>query len=170
MDPRYPVGKFAMPAEVTPAKRAEAIAKLPRPGEDACSRHRLERRATGYAVSRWRMDRAPGGSSPPDSHMNAYMRWSWPSRKPNRRSSPMRKQPGPNWRSAHAPMEVRYRLLDSIHERWDRLWRSLKPEQFARTDAPRAWRTHLDWLLFLYAWHGRHHTAHITELRKQKGW
>jgi hypothetical protein len=28
----------------------------------------------------------------------------------------------------------------------------------------------LDWLLQLYAWHGRHHTAHITELRKQKGW
>jgi len=28
----------------------------------------------------------------------------------------------------------------------------------------------VDWLLFLYAWHGRHHTAHIAELRKEKGW
>ena len=28
----------------------------------------------------------------------------------------------------------------------------------------------VDWLLFLYEWHGKHHTAHITELRKQKGW
>jgi len=28
----------------------------------------------------------------------------------------------------------------------------------------------VDWLLFQYAWHGRHHIAHITDLRKQKSW
>jgi hypothetical protein len=28
----------------------------------------------------------------------------------------------------------------------------------------------VSWLLQLYAWHGRHHAAHITALRKRNGW
>ena len=62
-------------------------------------------------------------------------------------------------------------LLDSVHTRWDQLWRSLRPEHFARMLVhPENGERTVDWLLFLYEWHGKHHTAHITELRKQKGW
>jgi hypothetical protein len=49
--------------------------------------------------------------------------------------------------------------------------RAVTPEEFARTFRhPEHGVRTLDWMLFLYAWHGRHHTAHITELKKQKGW
>jgi hypothetical protein len=52
----------------------------------------------------------------------------------------------------------------------DLLW-SLKTEDFARKLVhPDHGEKNVDWLLFVYAWHGPHHTAHITELRKQKGW
>jgi hypothetical protein len=70
-----------------------------------------------------------------------------------------------------APIEVSMALMEPLHDRWVRLLRSLKAEDFARTfrHPDHGVRT-LDWMLFLYAWHGRHHTAHVTELRKQKGW
>jgi hypothetical protein len=72
---------------------------------------------------------------------------------------------------AKLPIAVSQTLLDSLHERWDVLWRSLKPEQFARPLIhPEHGERNIDWLLLMYEWHGKHHTAHITELRKQKGW
>ena len=63
------------------------------------------------------------------------------------------------------------RLLDALHDRWVRLWRSLTADQFGRVLVhPDHGPLTVDWLLFQYAWHGRHHIAHITELRKQKSW
>jgi hypothetical protein len=51
------------------------------------------------------------------------------------------------------------------------LWRSLRDEDFGRTLVhPESGVRNLDWLLFLYAWHGRHHAAHITSLRSARGW
>jgi hypothetical protein len=63
-------------------------------------------------------------------------------------------------------------LLEALHARWVFLLERLKPADFERKlnhpewDAPMT----LDMLLALYAWHGRHHVAHITELRKRSGW
>lgn len=73
--------------------------------------------------------------------------------------------------AAHAPIEISLKLLEPLHDRWVRLLKTVTPEQFARTVRhPDFGVRNVNWLLFLYAWHGRHHTAHITELRKQKAW
>jgi len=62
-------------------------------------------------------------------------------------------------------------LLDSLHERWVRLLRSLKQEDYERTFRhPEHGVRTVDWLLFLYAGMGGITTAHITELRKLRGW
>jgi len=62
--------------------------------------------------------------------------------------------------------------LETLHSRWDRLWRSVRTADFARPlvhpDYPDP--KNIDWLLCVYSWHGRHHTAHVTTLRQQKGW
>jgi hypothetical protein len=69
------------------------------------------------------------------------------------------------------PLETSLTLLDSLHDRWVRLLRSLKPDQWKRTFRhPELGTVSLEKNLALYAWHGRHHTAHITELRKRMGW
>jgi len=79
------------------------------------------------------------------------------------------------WAQLHdaktGPIEMSLALLDAVHDRWVRLLRALSDDQFGRVfihpeHGPRT----VDWLVFLYAWHGRHHTAHITELRKQRSW
>ncbi|RKZ14944.1 putative metal-dependent hydrolase, partial [bacterium] len=69
------------------------------------------------------------------------------------------------------PVEVSLDLLDALHARWARLLRSLSPAQLDRSfchpeDGEIGLRTNIG----LYAWHGRHHLAHISTLAQREGW
>ena len=69
------------------------------------------------------------------------------------------------------PIEVSLVLLESLHSRWVRLLRSLDEEEWKRTfKHPEIGLVSLEKNLALYAWHGKHHTAHITELKKRMQW
>jgi uncharacterized damage-inducible protein DinB len=173
MDPRYPVGNYEAPLDVTPAKRAEAIdtiAGLPQRFRAAVIGLNDAQLDTPYREGGWTVRQVV--HHVPDSHMNAYIRWrlalteNQPTIKPYEEAAWAKLED-----AANAPVEVSLKLLEPLHERWVRLLRSLKDDEFARIfvhpdHGPRT----LDWMLFLYAWHGNHHTAHITGLRKQKGW
>lgn len=173
MDPRYPIGKYERPAEVTPAMRAGAIleiASTPQRVRAAVKGLNDAQLDTPYREGGWTVRQVVHHLA--DSHMNAYIRWrlalteSEPTIKPYEESAWARLED-----AAHAPIEVSLRLLEALHERWVRLLHSVKPEEFARTFRhPEHGVRTLDWMLFSYAWHGKHHTAHITELRKQRGW
>jgi hypothetical protein len=173
MDSRYPIGDFAMPAQVTPARRQQAIEEL------AVMPSKMRATVKGLSDTQLDTPYREGGWTVrqvvhhvPDSHLNAYVRLKLaltedkPTIKPYNEAA---------WAeladSKSTPIEVSLTLLDSVHVRFVQLWRSLKPEHFARTFVhPDHGERTVDWLLFLYEWHGKHHTAHITELRKQKGW
>jgi hypothetical protein len=74
--------------------------------------------------------------------------------------------------SRRVPIEVSLDLLDALHLRWVALLRSMEPSDFQRgLRHPEQGRVlTLEQMLALYAWHGRHHVAHITALRKREGW
>jgi hypothetical protein len=62
-------------------------------------------------------------------------------------------------------------LLAALHARWITLLRSLNEADLKRTVRHPEWGDiSLEWMLGLYAWHSRHHVAHITSLRKREGW
>ncbi len=173
MDPRYPIGKFEMPAQITPQLRQKAIdsiastpAKL-RAAVALLSEAQLD---TPYREGGWTVRQVV--HHVPDSHLNAYIRLKLaltedkPTIKPYDEAS---------WAkladSKTTPITISQALLDAVHTRWDHLWRSLQPADFSRQLVhPEHGDRTVDWLLFLYEWHGRHHTAHVTELRKKKGW
>ena len=70
-----------------------------------------------------------------------------------------------------APIAPSLALLENLHERWVPFLRSLPESAFSRTiDHPENGVMSLANIVFLYSWHGRHHTAHITSLRARKGW
>jgi hypothetical protein len=70
-----------------------------------------------------------------------------------------------------APVEVSLALLESLHARWISLLRALSPADWKRTlRHPELGVVTLEWNAGLYAWHGRHHAAHITSLRKRMAW
>jgi len=70
-----------------------------------------------------------------------------------------------------APIAMSLALLTALHQRWVTLLLGMSPADFARTIQHPEWGTpSLDTMLALYAWHGRHHVAHITSLRDRNGW
>jgi len=69
------------------------------------------------------------------------------------------------------PIEASLQLLESLHRRWVYLLRSIGPDEWKRSFRhPEAGLVPLEKNLAIYSWHGRHHVAHITELRKRMGW
>jgi uncharacterized damage-inducible protein DinB len=173
MDPRYPVGKYEEPAKITPELRARAIQEIaatPEKLRAAVKELNDAQLDTPYREGGWTVRQVVHHVA--DSHMNSYMRFrlalteTEPTIKPYEESAWAKLED-----AAHAPIEVSLKLLEPLHERWVRLLRSMKPEEFSRTFRhPKHGAKTIDWMLFLYEWHGKHHTAHITELRKQKGW
>jgi hypothetical protein len=173
MDPRYPIGKFVMPLEVTSASRqqaietiAEAPAKL-RTSVKGLSPTQLD---TPYREGGWTVRQV--AHHVPDSHLNAYIRLRLALTEENPTIKPYDENLWAHLPDAKtAPVEISLALLDALHDRWVRLLRALTADQYGRVlihpeHGPRT----VDWLVFLYAWHGRHHVAHITELRKEKSW
>src|SRR5438132_50102 len=172
-DPLYPIGKFEHRRHVTPDDRRaliDIIADAPRNMRSAVANLSEAQLDTPYREGGWTARQVVHHL--PDSHLNAYVRMKLalteekPTIKPYNEAA---------WAeladSKSMPIEVSQTLLDSVHTRWDRLWRSLKPEHFLRILVhPGHGERTVDWLLFLYEWHGKHHTAHITELRKKKSW
>ncbi len=159
-------------AEVTPARRRQAIDEI------AATPAKLRAAVKGLNDAQLDTPYREGGWTVrqvvhhvPDSHMNAYirLRLALTEEKPTIRRT--KKPAGRSSPTAKLPIEVSQTLLDSVHTRWDSVWRSMKPEHFARPLIhPDHGERTIDWLLFVYEWHGKHHTAHITELRKQKNW
>jgi len=173
VDPRYPIGKFEMPAQVTAASRQVAIqtiAETPTKFRAAVRGLNESQLDTPYRDGGWTVRQVV--HHVPDSHLNAYVRLKLALTESSPTIKPYAED---KWAqlddSRSTPIEVSLSLLESLHMRWDLLWRSLSPEDFSRKLIhPDHGERNIDWLVFIYAWHGQHHTAHITELRKAKGW
>jgi uncharacterized damage-inducible protein DinB len=173
MDPRYPIGKYKEPAAVTPELRQRAIAQIAdtpvklRAAVRGLSDAQLD---TPYREGGWTVRQVV--HHVPDSHMNAYVRLRLALTEEQPTIKPYEEAKWAELEDAkRAPVEVSLALLEALHDRWVRLLRSLRTEDFSRTFAhPEHGVRTLDWLLLVYAWHGAHHTAHITTLRQQRGW
>jgi len=173
MDPRYPIGKYTPPQEATPALRQQAIdsiAGTPAKLKAALSGLHDAQLDTPYRDGGWTVRQV--AHHVPDSHLNAYVRFRLALTEDQPTIKPYEEARWAELADAKsAPVAVSLALLEPLHDRWVRLLRSLTAADFARTFVhPEHGVRTLDWMLFLYAWHGRHHTAHITELREQKGW
>jgi len=173
MDPRFPVGKYQPPRDVNAALRSKAmdeIAGTPARFRAAVAGLNDAQLDTPYREGGWTVRQVIHHL--PDSHMNAYVRWKLALTEDEPTIKPYDEA---RWAeladSKTTPIEISLSLLENLHDRWVRLLKSLKEADFARTFRhPEHGVRTLDWMLFLYEWHGKHHAAHITELRKQKNW
>jgi hypothetical protein len=69
------------------------------------------------------------------------------------------------------PVDVSLQLIEALHTRWVVVLKGMGPGDFRRTFRhPEVGIVRLDTNTALYAWHGRHHAAHITALRERMGW
>jgi hypothetical protein len=172
-DLRYPIGRFTLERDVTPDLRVSlvgAIADTPRHLRAATTGLTDTQLETPYRPAGWTVRQVV--HHVPDSHMNAYVRFKLALTEDNPTIKPYDEAAWARLAdTARTPIAVSLDLLDALHRRWVGLLESLRPQDFARRlTHPDHGLVSLDWMLQLYAWHGRHHTAHVTELRKREGW
>jgi uncharacterized damage-inducible protein DinB len=171
-DLRYPVGRFTYGTYVDEQKPQylNEIEQTPA---------RLRAAVKGLSDAQLDTPYRPGGWTVrqvvhhvPDSHLNCYVRFKLALTEDEPTIKPYAQD---RWAelgdSRTTPIEVSLVLLESLHDRWVRLMRSLSPEDWKRTfHHPERGVMSLDKTLAMYAWHGRHHVAHITSLRERQGW
>jgi hypothetical protein len=172
-DPRYPVGKFIYdgpPSEAGRNQYIAAIAETPAALRAALQGLSPQQLDTPYRDGGWTVRQVV--HHVPDSHLNAYIRFKLALTEDEPTIKPYAEDLWaqlPDTQST--PLEVSLLLLDSLHDRWVRLLRSLTEEQWKRTFRhPEIGVVPLEKNVAIYAWHGRHHVAHVTELRKRMGW
>jgi hypothetical protein len=108
----------------------------------------------------------------PDSHMNSYVRFKLALTENEPTIRPYMENLWAELPEARtAPIELSLALLENQHKRWMLALRALSPDAWKRTFRhPEIGLVTLEKNLALYAWHGRHHVAHITTLREMRGW
>jgi hypothetical protein len=170
---RYPIGKVQIVTAVAPVDRArwiEQIAAAPANLRAAVSGLNEEQLSERYREGGWTVRQVAHHLA--DEHMNAFGYFKKAATEDDPKVNVYEE---PRWAETNdareAPIELSLDLLTALHARWVLLLNSLAPEGFARAYVHgRRGRVSLDEGIQLYAWHGRHHTAHITSLRERKGW
>jgi hypothetical protein len=171
-DPRYPIGAYPKPASIDRNQISGSIASLAALPENlrsavcGLSDAQLD---TPYREGGWTVRQLVHHIA--DSHMNAYIRTrmalteDWPTIKPY--DEKLWAELG----DSRLPVEVSLEILEPLHRRWVALFQPLNGADWERGyQHPERGRMTVLETLALYEWHSRHHVAHITELRKSKGW
>ena len=169
---RYPIGRFANPQPVSDSDRQVAIAEiesLPSQLRAAVEGWGDERLDTPYRPDGWTVRQVLHHIA--DSHMTSYLRFKLALTESEPIIKPYDEVEWAKLPDAEAPVQPSLDLLALLHQRWVLLLRALQPEQWNRTFRhPERGVVQLDTNLMLYAWHGRHHLAHITKLRERMEW
>jgi uncharacterized damage-inducible protein DinB len=172
-DLRYPIGKVPRKATLTADERAsaiDAIAVAPANLAEAVKGLNDAQLDTPYRPGGWTVRQLVHHVA--DSHINAYTRLRFALTEDNPTIKPYEEAAWAELPDARLlPASVSLLLLQALHERWVALLRELPHESFARTlQHPENGAMTIDNLLTTYSWHGQHHTAHVTGLRKRMGW
>lgn len=171
-DPRYPIGRFTAPDSITLEDlpfAILAIAELPEQIREAVRTLDDDQLNTPYREGGWTVRQLVHHVA--DSHMIAFYRLrlalteDWPAIQ------------GYNEKAfavlpdTVAPVEWSLEIIESVHARWVMILQHLTPDQWSRgfLHSERG-PMRLDLATLLYAWHSRHHVAHITHLRAERGW
>ena len=173
MDLSYPIGRFDFKQVVIPEQYPgliEEIATAPARLRDAVRGLDEAQLDTPYRPGGWTVRQTVHHLA--DSHMNSFMRWRLALTEPEPTIRPYDQAAwGELADSRIAPVELSLHLIENLHARWVVLLKTLSDADLARSFRhPELGVVRLDTNLALYAWHGRHHTAHITGLRERNGW
>ena len=169
---RYPVGKFNHTGPISKEQRQlwiEEIAALPARlfiAVDGLSDEQLD---TPYRPDAWTVRQVV--HHVPDSHLNSYVRFKWTLTEEKPTIKPYDEKGWAMLPDSREPIALSLSLVEALHRRWVKLLLEMQDADFERTfHHPDDGVVALGEALGIYAWHGRHHVAHITSLRNRMGW
>lgn len=173
MDPRYPIGKYETQPFTEEVKKQwlADIKFLPSLIENAIhnlDEHQLQ---TPYRDGGWTVHQLVHHIA--DSHINAYTRFKLGYTEDNPAIKPYNEK---LWATLpdvkNLPVNISITLLFALHQRWYEFLKSFSDSDWQKTVYHPDHKKELTlwYLLGMYAWHGKHHAAHITQLREQMAW
>ena len=170
---QYPIGRCTVPLSLSPGERTTAVDildDLPHHLTSILEGLTGEQLDTPYRPYGWTIRQLVHHIA--DSHMTAY---SW-----------MRLALTEDWPTVYdydqaalaeltdstLPVTVSLQLLESLHQRWVSTLRAVPESAWAASGYihPETGRCTLEQTLAMYAWHSRHHLAHILNCRALQGW
>ncbi|WP_404303598.1 YfiT family bacillithiol transferase [Paenibacillus sp. DP01] len=173
-DLRYPIGPFVVPDTITEEQLItwiDDIAELPGQLRQAVEGLNEQQLNTPYREGGWTIRQVVHHLA--DSHMNSYIRFKLALTEDTPTIKPYDEG---RWAeipdARELPLEPSLQLLEGLHARWVTMLRSLGEDQLHRTFIhPESGQTiHLERNIGIYAWHGKHHIAHITSLKERNAW
>ena len=179
IDLRYPIGKFAdqsYAAQLEPDERIKQellldMQMLPQALEYAIVNLDAEQLDTPYRPGGWTVQQVVHHVA--DSHINAYVRCKLALTETNPAIKPYDEAAWAELSDTRTvPVNVSLTLLHALHARWFALLKDLGEGDWKKTVYHPEHQKELTlwYLLKMYAWHGKHHVAHINSLRDRMGW
>lgn len=173
-DLRYPIGQYE-PKPFSIQQKVEWMADikfLPLQLENAILNLDEKQLLTPYRDGGWTIQQLVHHVA--DSHMNAYIRFKLGLTEDNPTIKPYNEKLWAELNDTHkTPINVSLTLLHALHQRWDEVLKQISDDEWNNHTVyhPESKRTMRLWfLLGMYAWHGKHHVAHITSLRDRMEW
>jgi hypothetical protein len=171
-DPRYPIGRFSPPESITEEDLRYAIltiSEMPEQLREAVRSLDEEQLNTPYREGGWTVRQVVHHLG--DSHMAAFHRLCRGLTEDEPVIHGYNEAALAELPDHRMPVEWSLELLEGVHARWVALLNAMNEAQWKRTwNHSERGVQRLDTVTLLYAWHSRHHVAHITHLRAQQGW
>lgn len=173
MDLRYPIGNY-QPADFSELLKQERLADLRfLPGllERALENLDAAQLQTPYREGGWTVQQVVHHLA--DSHINAFCRVKLILTEAAPAVRPYDEQA---WaltaEYTTMPVNISVTLLHALHARWVALLEAAQEADWSRTyyHPQTKLKADLWYLTGMYAWHGKHHVAHITSLSERMGW
>ncbi len=172
-DVRYPIGKFTAQENYTEEEiqlYIQRIEAFPSKLESAIQNLNDEQLDTPYREGGWTVRQVVHHLA--DSHMHAYIRTKWTLTESEPVIKAYLEKLWAESSETKASPAISISLLKALHAKWIILLRSIQPSDrkrfFIHPETKK--QVTLNILMGMYAWHGEHHLAHITNLKKQKNW
>ena len=168
----FPIGEFERVAEVSGELKKrwlDDIRHLPRNLRAAVKNLDDARLDTAYRPGGWSVRQVVHHVA--DSHLNSYVRYKLALTEDAPTIRPYFEDRWAKLADSELPVEISLDLIENLHARWVCLLENLSDEQWRRKLLhPDSGEWTLAQMLGLYAWHGKHHTAHINDLRRREDW
>ncbi len=172
-DVKYPIGKFS-PESFSEERKNQWLLDLqflPQELERSLLNLDNYQLNTPYRDGGWTVQQLVHHVA--DSHMNAYIRFKLALTEQTPTLKPYSEKDWANLQDVSAiPVNTSITLLHALHERWVAAIKNLSEEEWQRTLYHPEYKKEISlWnMLGTYAWHGKHHTAHINALRERMKW
>ena len=172
MDKRYPIGQFCYEGEISPTQREEWIREIsdfPLKLREAVKNLSEDQLDLTYREGGWTLRQVVHHLA--DSHMNSFIRFKLALTEDTPTIKPYFED---RWAelqdSVRTDINLSIKLLEALHHKWVILLKSMTDsdykKQFFHPESKKL--VALDYNLGIYAWHGKHHIAHITTLRNER--